>query len=160
MEGLVFEEHPDDIVRPTGTFEVEFQQVVTEASWRDPERFGYLESPFENHIAMIAKRSEELGIVNEYSAELINLREDIQNLQTTMMSFDEFRQMVCACPEEFGMSTTSTASVFGSEADHSGHGHDDDPLARHDHDEEDEDEDDEEDEHDHRRKLGRAACKH
>ncbi len=107
MEGLVFEERADD-----AAIDREYLMLVTEESWKDPETFGHLESPFENHVAMIARRSKDLGIVNEYSGELLALRTDLTQLQQTMMSLDTFYQMMCTCPQDFGMSQSFTDKIF------------------------------------------------
>ena len=75
---------------------------------------------------MIARRSEELGIVNEYSDELLAAKGDIAELYESMVSYNQVYQMMCACPEDFGMSGSFADKVFsnGTEAHaDDGHGH-------------------------------------
>jgi hypothetical protein len=132
IEGLAFELRDDDAVfspprQPGDTeFEQAYQMMVTEETWQDPAAFGYIASPFENHVAMIARRSQELGITTEYSSDLLALKADVVKLQATMVSYDAFYQMVCACPEDFGMSQSFASKLFpafgsGHESDHGKH---------------------------------------
>lgn len=131
MEGLVFEEREHDIADVAGlqpdavAFEEEYQAVVAEQSWKYPEKFGHIPASFESHLAMMAKRSEELGIITEYSEELLGMRDKLVALQGTMMSYDDFYQQVCQCPEEFGINVSSADDIFGKTKEHEWHpGHD------------------------------------
>lgn len=131
MEGLVFEERSDDAVYTEGArvsneaFDKEYQEVVAEQSWRYPEKFGHIPASFESHLALMVKRSKELGIVTEYSEELLEIRGRLTTLQGRMMSYDDFYRRVCQCPEEFGVDSLSAANIFGNNEDHEWHpGHD------------------------------------
>lgn len=126
MEGLVFETRTDDAeyvaeAQEQETFDKEYQNLVAEESWKHPEKFGHIPSTFESHIAMLAKQSEKLGIVNEYSEDLLNIRGDLAVLQGRMMSYDDFYQMMCECPEDFGMSPSFVESVFNNKDEHAWH---------------------------------------
>lgn len=119
MEGLLLETREDDapyvqlVPQSDEVTAYELQMEATEQSWNDPENLGHIESSFENHVAMIAKRSQELGIVNNYSPELLGLKVEAAQLQQTLISRDAFIQMMCSCPHDYGMTADFTSAIFG-----------------------------------------------
>jgi hypothetical protein len=143
MNGLVFEERQDEwliedgpqpVMASAEAFDSQYDRLVAEQSWSDPEAFGDVQSSFAAHVAVMAERSVSLGIVNEYSEELLKATADVDALYAQMLSYDEFYQLMCACPEDFGLSPYFVSQIFGDQhGPDDGHNHGNSHSSEHSH---------------------------
>ena len=120
FEGIEFETRSDEW-QPTAeelAFQREVEDLTAEQSWSNPNEFGHIETSFGAHLRAMERRSEELGIYRVYSDDDKNVIDRIQGLQETYLSRDEFIQLICECPEEFGYSPEQANALFGHNHDH------------------------------------------
>lgn len=110
-------------------------EVPIQSSWENPVEFGHVSYDVKDHMDMLRKEVESHGLVEQYDDEVLVAARELETITDVMMSTGAFMAMVCACPEDFGLTQEEAKAMFPSvndeliDEDHSDHDHDDDKKA-------------------------------